>query len=723
MPNQNDAANYLRAAIGQGLGMGWGDEAEAWLRSKLQKDTTYERELKKLNEEYGEFSKRNPKASAAAELGGGLLPVAASMLIPGAQGAAPVTAARTAGTLARLAGNPFVRGAAVGATTGAISGAGSARPGERGQGAVVGGTVGTAVGAGAPVVIRSAGSGARWLRDRLAPTEQTVTTRAAEKVNRALGEANLTPADVEARVAADRARGIPSTVANANPALVDLAETVAQRSGPSGRRVEETLGRQTMGARERTYAQTRNALQPGDFYADEQRILQELRDSSAPAYRQAYAVGEVDDPMIMEMLQMPQFKSAWGTARQIAEADAAAARVNAMRSGQPFNPDEYKLRDVYSITRDMETGAPIGVEVTGTVPDVRTLDYMKRALDAQISAGYRSDNAATVASANAFKDLRNALRDRTKEIVPEYRQALDNYRGDMEVLNALRSGMNDFRKMDHEQIIQLTKDLTPTELEAFRTGVVRNIYGMIMDPSSNINAAQRVIGAPEMQAKLQPLFNSPAQFNLFKSALEREAQLFQQSNRILGGAATGRRTQARERFEEGPGVGQVVGDAIVGGFGSSLTNLAARVARSATMTDDVADKVAQLLMSTEPAEVAAAVKLLEEYGARSAQSARNLSRAEAGTIFGTVSTSQPAPPGPEANVEADLGAAVTAPATGPSIEEDIKAEKPRQPVSVPTIAPTPAAPPVAAPPKIEGPDIEADIAAELEAERRARERR
>lgn len=714
----NDAVNYLRAAVGQGLGMGWGDEAEAWLRSKLKDGKTYEEELKKLNAEYGEFAKRNPKSSAAAELGGGLLPMAASMLIPGAQAAAPVTATRTAGTLARLAANPYVRGAVVGAGTGAVSGAGSARPGERGTGAVVGGTVGTVVGAGAPVVIRGAGTGARWLRDRLAPTEETVTTRATQKVNRALSEAGMTPAEVEAKVAADRARNIPSTVANTNPALVDLAETVAQRSGPSGRRVEETLGRQTLGSRERTYAQTREAMKPGDFYADEQRIIQDLRDSSGPAYKAAYAVGEVDDPMIMEMLQLPQFKSAWGTARQIAEADAAAAKVKAMRSGEPFDEKDFKLRDVYSITRDMETGAPIGVEVTGTVPDVRTLDYMKRALDAQISAGYKSDNAATVASANAYKDLRNALRDRTKEVVPEYANALNNFKGEMEILDAMRAGMNDFRKMDHEQIIRLTKDLSPSELEAFKTGVVRNIYGMIMTPSGNINAAQRVIGAPEMQAKLQPLFESPAQFNLFKSALEREAQLFQQSNRILGGAATGRRTQARERFEEGPGVGQVVGDAIVGGFGSSLTNLAARVARSATMTDDVADKVAQLLMSSEPAEVAAAVKLLEQYNQKAARSASALSKAETGAIMGTVSASQLAPPGPEANIESPEPLGAPTPATGPSIEADIKAETPRPAVAAPVVPTAPAAAP-----KLEGPSIEADIAAELEAERRAKEKR
>jgi len=30
-----DGLNFARAALGQGLAMGWGDEAEAWLRSKV----------------------------------------------------------------------------------------------------------------------------------------------------------------------------------------------------------------------------------------------------------------------------------------------------------------------------------------------------------------------------------------------------------------------------------------------------------------------------------------------------------------------------------------------------------------------------------------------------------------------------------------------------------------------------------------------------------------
>jgi hypothetical protein len=706
MPERKPADKVVgaaRAVIGQGLGMGWGDEAEAWLRSKLPGSKGYDAELAQINREYAQYSKENPFVAPALEFGGGVLPVVASAFIPGGQAAAPATAARTAGALNRLrtvAISPVGRTVGTGVVTGAVSGAGSAQPGDRTSGAASGAIIGGGVGAAAPVIVRGGGAGARWLRERVAPSEAKITERAAEKVNKALAEAELTPQQAADIVAADRARNIPSTLANVSRPTVSLAETVTQRAGKAPDIVEDVLEKQRLGARERTYAQAKQGIGGGSYYDDEQRIIQDLRSKSDPAYKTAYAVGEVNDPQIMEMLALPQFRGAWNTARQIAEADAAAAQVNAMRTGQAFDPEEFKLRNIYSITRDMETGAPIGVEVTGQAPDVRTLDYMKRALDAQISAGYKSDNAATLASANAYKDLRNALRDRTKEVVPEYAQALQVYKGDKEILDALQSGMNDFGKMDHEEVIRLVKGMSPTEMDAFRTGVVRDIYSRIMNTSGNMNAAQRVIGAPEMQAKLQPLFDSPAKFELFKAALERESQLFQQSNRILAGSPTGRRLAAREAFEEGPGVGQVVGDAITGGFWGSLTNAAARFARSATMTDELAEKTAKLLMSSDPAEVAAAVKLLESQAAAAAPKAAKVTRKELGLTTGTTA-SFPSPPLDEtapADIESDLGADVRAAptpgATGPDIEADIqRLEKSRK-------VPGPA---------MVGPDIEADL--------------
>ena len=185
--------------------------------------------------------------------------------------------------------------------------------------------------------------------------------------------------------------------------------------------------------------------------------------------------------------------------------------------------------------------------------------------------------------------------------------------------------------------------LSDAEKQAFRTGAARNIYSTVMDPSSNINAAQRVIGSPEMQRKLEVLFENRAQFDLFKSALERESQLFHETNRILQGSPTARRIQSRERFEQGPDVGAAIADVATGGWLSSLTNMVTRAMRGANMNDEISERVANMLMSKDPTDVAAAVQILENQGQRAARAERALSLTEAGAIGGTVSSISPSP--------------------------------------------------------------------------------
>jgi hypothetical protein len=671
----NALVGGTRAAVGQGLMMGWGDEAEAWLRSKLG-EGEYKDLVNKIRKEYGAYSDEYPVSSALAEFGGGALPGVAAMFVPGGQAAGATQLAATTGSaLTRLAARPITKSVAAGTTTGTIAGAGSATEDSRGSGAVTGGVLGGGLGLAVPVGMRTTGNVKNWLMDRLFPSETKTTQRAAQKMTEAMGESGVTTKDIQRRMAQDKKMGVPSTVANVDPALADLAETVAQRTGRGTRKVEKTLSQQQAGAKERTYQQVRKGLQPDDFYGEEERLISDLRTKSAPAYKAAYAVGEVNDPQIMEMLALPQFKGVWSTARSIADADAAAAKVNAMRSGQPFDPDEFKLRDVYSVKYDPKTGAPVDVDVTGTVPDVRTLDYMKRALDAQITAGYKSDNAATLASANAYKDLRNALRDRTKEVVPEYEAALQTYKGDKEILDALRAGYSDFNKLDHEEVIRLVSDMSPAEKEAFRTGVVRDLYGKMFNTSRNINAAA-LFESPELKAKMQPLFDNPAQFRLFQAATERESQLFKQANQILRGSQTGKRTAMREKFEDtGENITQAAAQAVTGGWTSSLTGMVSRALYKTTMTEDMADKLSGMLMSKSPQEVAAAVKILEDYAQKAAPRAANITRREVGATTGASISALPAPTADQKM--ADIDEETIAPITGPDIEIDIEKDMER----------------------------------------------
>jgi len=662
-PPVNRKVGDVRALLGQGLGMGWGDEGEAWLRSKLGSGN-YEDNLAKIRDEYARYSAENPYAAGSLEFAGGMLPAVGMMLTPGGQPAALAQTGRaSAGFLSRLAQSPMARSIAAGGTTGAVAGAGTATEGERGSGAGTGALMGTTLGAAIPIGMRTAGSGYNWLKERLMPTPQGIQDRASAKMLEALKQAQLTPQQMEAVMKKDASMRVPSTIANVDPAVVDLAEAVAQRVGSGRQQIAKTLGAQKEGIKERTYGQVKAGLKPGDYYADEDRLVKELRDFAGTAYDDAYNVGSVNDPKIMTILEQPEVKSVYDLARQIASGEANLAKVR----GQ--DPSKFKLEPLY--IADAEGNIKVS-----SIPDVRTLDYMKRAMDAMIKSGYSSTDATVKTQAGTLKGMRNELRDRLKTVVPEYDTALTKYAGDMEVIDAMRAGMDKFRGMDHEEVAKLVKGMSPSEKEAFRTGVARDIYGQIMGPASARNSAQNIIGSPEMQQKLMPLFDDPAHFKLFKAALERESQLFNQANSILANSSTARRAQMNKEFEGDNSMGEAIGNAITGGFWSSLTGLAAKAAKSTTMTQDTADKLAGMLMSNNPTEVAATVKVLEDYAKRAAPREARATKAEIGTTMGTASAIFPSPAPKETapDIATDIGT-IPVPSSGaPDIEADIEAE-------------------------------------------------
>lgn len=628
--------------------MGWSDEAEAKARAMSGTDN-YEEQLRRIRGEYGQYASENPKTAFALEILGGAAPLAVSAFIPGAT---PLAAKSTAGALGRLA--------AMGAVQGTIAGAGSADT-DRVSGGLAGGAIGGALGLGVPLALRGSGAAVKWLTERLNPTEARVSARAAGKLNEALRENQLTPQGIEQKMAQDRAMGVPSVLANTSPATADLAEAVAQRTGSGARAVEDKLIAQKLGSRERTHQQVVKGLNPGHYYADEQALSEQLRNNAKTMYDNAYAVGSVDDPRINEVLKNPQFKGFFDKARAIADTEAQAAKLR----GE--DPSQYMLQDLYTLELD-----PVTQVMTPRVtrlPDVRTLDYIKRGIDATVDSGFRGQGMST-AEAQALRQLRNQFVNAIDENVPEYAAARKLYAGDMEVLDAMRAGMKDFNKMDHEQVIKLVSTMSKAEKDAFRTGVSRELYSKVMDSSNNFNAAQRVIGSPEMQAKLQPLFDSPQKFDLFKAALEREAQLFSQASKILGGSQTGKRMQMREGLDAGEGVGQVIGAAVTGGFMNSLPTLVNRALFSGKVSDKTAEKLGKMLMSSDPAEVAAVVKLLEKQAEDAVPRAIRGTALERGVIGAQVAL--PSPPNPEQ--PSGTTEQVTTPELS-AIESDIAAEQ------------------------------------------------
>ena len=644
--------NTARAVLGQGLGMGWGDEAEAWLRSKLGNES-YETVLQKIRGEYGQYAKQYPITQGVSEFVGGAAPGVAMMFVPGMQPAG----------LARLG--------ALGAASGAISGAGSATEGDRTSGAGGGALIGGGLGVGLPLALRGAGGAAKWLRERLFSTPEVVQDRALEKMTDAMRQAKVNPQDVAAKMAQDRAMGVPSVLANANPALRDLAEAVAQRAGAGSNVIEKNLTAQKLGARDRVQAQTTAALKPVDYYGLEDNLTAQLRNNAKGLYEKAYAHGDVDDPRIVEVLKNPQFKAFFDKARSIADTEAQTAKLK----GE--DPLKFALPEIYKPSGKFDAS---GAEILDLVklPDVRTLDYIKRGIDATIDSGFRGKGMST-AEASALRDLRKQFVNAIDENVPAYKSARQTYAGDLETLDALRMGRDEFKNLDHEQVKKMVDTMGTGEKDAFRTGVARSIYDTIMVPSNNPNTAQRVIGSPDMQKKLATLFDNPADFELYKAALMRESQLFGESNKILGNSATARRTELGKSLDEDTGMIESAAKAATGNFSGALSGMVMGAIRSGQMSKARAEKMAEMLMAKDPHEVAAAVQMIEDYATKQAPKKFKATLGEAGTVTGTTSAIYPAPAAtefdmtsPTTDIEQALQNRSENPIQGPDIEEALR---------------------------------------------------
>ena len=641
--------NTARSWLGQGLAMGWGDELEARLRT-LSGDETYEEELAAINESYNQYSAENPGASLTGEIVGGFIPTAAALIAtPFTGGAtAPVAAAsgaRTVGALTNIANkarqaykgtvgrNAVTTGTTTGLTTGAITGAGMAPPDNRSLDAIICGGLGGAIGFALPMGGRGAAAIFGFIRDRLQQSGQYVDDLVLKKVYDAVGANGGTPQDVLNMISRDAELGVPTTVANVNEKTRRLADSLNTAGrGDVPEIIQDKLVDVQSSARDRVIKQTTDALGEGKFYDQQDALINNLRAGANTAYDEAYQFGAVDDPRILNLLKNnPNFKEAFKRAQAIAQ-NEADADILAGGDGSAFKLIPYEI-----VTKG-------GKPSINMLPDVRTLDYIKRGLDDLIRKGFDGTGMAP-AQANSLKKLKNEfvnVLDEVTEVdgVSAYANARKVYAGDMEVIEALDNGFKNFGKMAPEEVSKAFENMSEGEAQAFLTGASRNLLDKLTKPSNNANYAQRIIGSPDMRKKIQMLFPAAGEegLALYEAALLREAQLFKEIGRITGGSPTAQREAGKAAIGEGSTAGDVMADAVsTTGLTSALVQMVSKVIRQSTLPATTQERMARMLMSDNPEDVAIVVQALEDFGTRKTPKDIALNRRETANIIGTAS--------------------------------------------------------------------------------------
>lgn len=239
-----------------------------------------------------------------------------------------------------------------------------------------------------------------------------------------------------------------------------------------------------------------------------------------------------DDVVLQNMARLPLAQSALVEARRLAAAERDLLNVQGLDSS---HLPEFPV-----------AGAPL---------DMRSLDYLKKHLDKQIDAGFRSTNAADKARAVEFKQLRDAIRTRMRSVDETspgagdgpYGQYLDTYADVSQMRGALEEGQK-FTNKPPEIIAREQSANSTAGQELYRVGAARSLLDRIRGTKDTSSPANRILAAPEDRAQLEATGIDPAAAARLEqsAAQERELELL---NRQLQGSDTDARAAARADAE------------------------------------------------------------------------------------------------------------------------------------------------------------------------------
>jgi hypothetical protein len=554
-------AEATRAVIGQGLGMGFGDEIEAGLRAPFS-DEDYKTIRDRLRAQQAQFGKDYPVTQTGLELAGGLaLPVGAFGM-----GAKALMQAKTAmGTLGK--------GAMLGGGAGAVTGAGTAKelediPMDSATGLAIGGTLGAV----APSAINLSGRAVRAVADSLGLTNANkyATRKLAEK----LEQDNLTPQDAQEILQEYRRLGVP------DPVIADLGDNLrglgyAVQATPSKSRTQaneflqgrndELAGSLITGLENKANVQSGGKL--GFEYIDD--LVSKQRNAARQAYPKAYALDLPAAPF-RKFVDRPVFQQAY---------------ENAIKRNELFlgDPDVIRLPALNQIRNAQSINTNILHEIKQGLDEV--IDKETDALTGKMT-GY---------GANVVK-VKNEFNNLIKYYNKDYRLANANFADSEGLKSAYKRGL-DYLKMDDKELVSTLKKMKPAEKESFRVGMLSQIRDRY-SKFTGVDATALVFKSPRQKTALSYAFDNKKQFNDFVKQVEAQKELLKTNKRITGGSPT----QANIIETQDAGLIQDVLPIMSGDIASTALNVARRgAARAGGLSPEKAENLRNMLLNPDAA--------------------------------------------------------------------------------------------------------------------------
>jgi hypothetical protein len=166
------------------------------------------------------------------------------------------------------------------------------------------------------------------------------------------------------------------------------------------------------------------------------------------------------------------------------------------------------------------------------------LHQLERALDGKVGMAYTKGN---VPLADAYKGVRNQVRDLLTKVSPDYANVTEEYAAKSQLQEMLTKGVETWNKIGVRDLTNDLAKLSPDDAETFRYGLASKLVDTLRDAKTNRSVAKNIMdGGLSMQEKLKVIFGSPQKFDEFMSRVHAEKTMGE-SRGVIGGSPTAKR--------------------------------------------------------------------------------------------------------------------------------------------------------------------------------------
>jgi hypothetical protein len=572
---------FARGTLGIGEGL---DEASAYLNTLggLAGDYQENLDYQRARDRYLDYNA--PVFSTGLKVAGGV----ASGLA-----AAPRLGVGTAQTLGQNVLRSGVAGTAAGAGTGFLAGEGGTtnRVANAAVGAIVGGTLGAAV----PIAASGLSGTGRFIQSRLAPGTVNAERRAGEVLGQAMTRSDMRPGNVSS-FGDMQARGINNaTLADLSDELTSLTGAVARSPG---------RGRQIVGdfLRGRQEGDPKLAQAGGGQWADlfdditqfvsqsvsakraGQAIVARRAEEAKPLYDRAFEVGDIVSDELSRLGSIPAMKTA-------------------LQRGLNMAKQEGQLAPDFKLT----LANPLPIQVW---------HQAKQGIDDMIGAALR---AGEKGQARSLLTMQKALLDELDNATGGlYGEARNSFAGNSAVLNALEQGKKVLsREMGPEDIADFLKQLTSeSEKQAFKAGVAQTMRDTVGRVGRTGNAAAKFINRPDIQQKLQAIFDDPQDYQAFMARMEGRSRLYRTYGELQNSATAQRQIAAQDldaSVQGGVPAENIIAAAATGGRSGVVRNLMQRLQDGpvSLLNERTKEQLARMLTTNDPRQIQRVMDVVE----------------------------------------------------------------------------------------------------------------